>query len=375
MELINRANYHLVNEYLNYLVTRKNKKETTVQRYRFHLRHLLMYLMSKHVSDIHKITKDFSAHINALELSNETKKKITLITRSFLVWCKNYHELELKSLPNYWIEDLTPCKVSEAAELDPVTEEEIFKIAKLQIDPNNLALLRDQAAACLLFLSAARGGALTTLPIRAVVLENSYPHLLQYPELGVKTKLGKKLKTFLYDIPELMEPVIRWHKIVKDHCDEGAPWYLPINHSWGEQVIPTGIINPGANRGTALNRRLEHVWRMAGEIHKSPHKFRHGSILYGVRRCTTMAQYHQLSRNGGHSSIHITDKVYVKFEEEERGATISSLARKPFLNPTIENTPIFQTELMNEYPSIDNASSEELSQLLVLIAKKIAGNV
>lgn len=83
-----------------------------------------------------------------------------------------------------------------------VTEEEVRKLVNPPAPQNDLALIRDQAAAAFLFVSGIRASAFVTLPISAIDLKNLTVY--QWPELGVNTKNGKKATTFLYDVPNLM---------------------------------------------------------------------------------------------------------------------------------------------------------------------------
>jgi site-specific recombinase XerC len=89
-----------------------------------------------------------------------------------------------------------------------VTLDEVLQLVRFPVDDRNFALQRDQAAAAMLFLSGMRSTAFTTLPIAAVDLADR--SIKQWPELGVKTKNGKRATTFLLPIPELLACVSRW---------------------------------------------------------------------------------------------------------------------------------------------------------------------
>jgi len=323
-QLINRSNYLIIKEYLEYLFSVKNRNKKSVERYRFWLRHVLLWAMEHPLEAADKIRPPFVQHINQLDLATESKKKIIETTRAFFKWAKLYHTKRFTRLPVHWIEDLTPPKVPRGTNLDYVALEDVLKIARLKIDRENLALQRDQAMSALLFLSGARAGAITSLPIKAVHLDTEFPHIEQKPLLGVNTKNNQSATTFLHNVPELLNVVQSWDAQVRKHCPPEYPWYAPIQQNWGEQRFSE--LEPGRQRSVALNKRLKILEAAAGLPHKSPHKYRHGYAIYGLRHCRTMAQYHALSRNLMHSNIAITDERYVHLEELERGKLLGQIS-------------------------------------------------
>jgi hypothetical protein len=124
-----------------------------------------------------------------------------------------------------WIEALQPPAMPEHAPQHVyVSLEEILQLAALPIPSDNLPLLRDQASALLLFVSGARDGAFTSLPLAAVDLGRRQIHQLPF-EFGVRTKGGKAATTTLLDIPEVMPVIEKWDRPVgRIHTFSGSPW-------------------------------------------------------------------------------------------------------------------------------------------------------
>jgi integrase len=335
--LINRNNYLWVNKYLDWLLNDRHRNVETVDRYKFWLRHLLLWAMEIPFTEAHKIKTSFSVFIEKADrpLAPESQRKIIETARAFLRWVKLHYAQEFLGLPGYWIEDLTsPSKIAIPASEGSVKLEEAIQLATLSIDRNDLALWRDQAAAALLFLSGARASAVVTLPISAIHLSTDQPYIGQWPNLGVHTKNNKGANTFLHAIPELLDVVCEWDGFVREKCPPAAPWYAPISSTWGEQCLSTR--NVGYHRSNALNKRLARLFERTGLPHKSPHKFRHGYAIYGLERCQTMGEYHALSRNLMHKSIATTDKVYIAMEERERGKLLAGLNRRDLSEPDEE---------------------------------------
>jgi site-specific recombinase XerD len=321
--LVYRGNYLLVQEYLAYLLQVRLKNPKTVERYRSWLNHLLLWAMEVPLQKAPSISAPFSDYVRSKNFAQETQKKTVETARAFLRWAKLYHEKQFAGLPAYWVEDLTPIRVQSKSVSKYVHLDEVLKIGHKTPGTDNLALWRDQAMACLLFLSGARAGAAVSLPIRAIHLNDPYPHIEQKTELGVQTKLSKSATTYLHQIPELLNFVRSWDNFARENFPESHLWYAPIQQHWGQQS--TQVLEAGADRSGALRKRLTMLSRLYELPHRSPHQYRHGYAVYGLEHCKTMAEYHALSRNMMHDNISITDKIYVHVDEVERGQILARL--------------------------------------------------
>ena len=229
---------------------------------------------------------------------------------------------------------------------------------------NNLALLRDKAAAAMLFLSGMRASAFSTLPISAVDLENLT--LRQWPELGVHTKNGKKATTFLLNLPEVLEPVRQWDEIVRKSLPGSSPWYAPISHSWGDQFLSQE--QPGKTRSQALQKRLQLLFSLAELDFKSPHKFRHGHAVYGLLHAQTMADYKAVSMNLMHESIEITDSTYAPMLSSDVQERIAGLSGKAMSTPGCQ-AHLVGDELESFLNKLDHESQK---RALIFIAERLA---
>ena len=248
--------------------------------------------------------------------------------------------------------------VQQPDEHEYVSLEQVIQLATFPIEESDLALKRDQAAAAMLFLSGMRGGAFTTLPISAIDIPNQTVN--QWPEMGVKTKNGKRATTYLLPIPELLAVVEEWDYIVRPVLSSTAPWYAPIDSQWGEQSLSTNC--PGKNRNQALNKRLRILFDAAGLEYMSAHKFRHGHAVYGLQHAQTMADYKAVSMNLMHEDIKVTDQIYAPILSEEVKHRISALGSSSLPIKRLNN------ELLDK---VDRLSNEELSQLLSLAAERL----
>jgi len=303
--------------------------KTSVDRYRFYLRHLLIWVGENLFGEIALIRPTFPAYVASLpgkdgkeSLATETQKKIIDNSKRFLLWAKTNYPSEFYKLPLTFIESLHPPRSPEVhKDHEYVSLDEVSRLAALQTEEGDLAMMRDKAAAAMLFLSGMRASAFTTMPIQAVDLANL--SIRQWPELGVKTKNGKIATTYLLPIPGLLKVVSTWDSLVRSHLAATERWYTPIEHCWGDQSLSSK--EAGKNRHQAVDKRLKILFSLAGLPYKSAHKFRHGHAVYGLQHAGTIADYKAVSMNLMHNDIKITDSIYAPILSNEVQSRISRL--------------------------------------------------
>ena len=206
---------------------------------------------------------------------------------------------------------------------EAVTLEDIQRLAAVSV--RTIAEQRIQAAAVFLYLSGMRVGAFVSMPILAVDIQKRM--VKQHPNLGVRTKNGKHATTFLLDIPELLEIVQEWDKLVRSALPEHGYWFAPFSPDTGH--IDTNNFSCPESRRSLLNRQLKQ-WQREHELHEySPHKFRHGHIHYGNERALTYADFKAVSLNVMHSSTQVTDEFYSVLSVAELQNRIQNLGNQP----------------------------------------------
>ncbi len=238
-----------------------------------------------------------------------------------------------------------------------VSLEEILQLIAVLDDEGDLALLRDKAAAALLFLSGARASAFTTFPIS--VLDLSARTLRQWPELGVATKNGKHATTFSLPIPELLSVAQAWDDLVHSKLQPSTPWYAPISPQWGGQSLEE--LTPGKNRHQALDKRLRRLFNLASLPYKPAHKFRHGHAVYGHLKAQTMADYKTVSMTLMHHDIKITDSIYAPILSDEIKERIAGLTSIPSSTSDTEFDSL-----------INQLSNTDLSKVLRIVASRLS---
>lgn len=363
--MINRNNYLHVQEHLEYLGDVQQLSSVSLSRYKFYLRHLLIWADEKPLAKGHTIKPAFPAYVTTLagkngqgNMSFSSQKKIIESSKRFYLWARDTYARAYGAIPLSWIQAFRPSRTARLkGEHVFVTLEDVLELVRLPADETDLATRRDQAAAAMLFLSGMRASAFTTLPIKAVNLDSKT--ILQWPEYGVRTKNSKRATTFLLPIPELLDVVKDWDEVVRNVMPESAPWYAPIDSQWGEQSLSQN--DPGANRHLALNKRLRLLWDKAKLEYRSAHKFRHGHAVYGLQHARTMADYKAVSMNLMHEDIKITDEVYAPILSNEVQERIANL------DPNLQET---NDDEMAAF--VGRLSNTELSKIMIIVAGRLA---
>ena len=119
----------------------------------------------------------------------------------------------------------------------------------------------------------------------------------------------------IYLIPALLEVVKDWDIEVREELSENGFWFAPLLPESGEIDPDCREVND--NRVSLVQKNLKQWLNKVGLTERSPHKFRHGHIQYGVARAKTFADFKAISLNAMHSSIKITDEIYSNYKGDE----------------------------------------------------------
>ncbi|MDD5367884.1 MAG: hypothetical protein PHQ40_02265 [Anaerolineaceae bacterium] len=362
--MINRENYTLVKTHLTYLEEVGQLSPSSVERYWFYLRHLLLWADDRVLGKAATLRPTFPAYVASQparrgegNLAAESQKKIVETAKRFFQWAKTNYPKSYREMPSSWIDLLRPPRLPQPSdEHEYVTVDDVTRLATRIDSAEDLAMKRDQAAAAMLFLSGMRANAFVTLPISAVDLPSR--SVRQWPELGVKTKNGKRATTYLLPIPDLLTVVEEWDALVRSSLPPTSRWYAPIESCWGDQIFSSA--EPGENRNHALDKRLKLLYGRANLPYHSAHKFRHGHAVYGLQHAQTMADYKALSLNLMHQDIKITDQIYAPILNDEVKQRVAGMSNLPADQP--------DDDLGSYFNSLSNA---QLSKAMAIIADRL----
>lgn len=321
--MIHRQNYLDINAFLRYQDRVLQNSPKTIKRNRAHLRHLLEWCDATPFPRAKTLTTPtFPAYLTALDLSAGTIKHGLAITKSFfrfsrIEWARRY-----QAITQTWIDTLAPPRHIRNAQPPPreiYTADDMQRIAAVQ--PTHLREQRAQAGACMLFISGMRAGALGSLPISAVDMRSSA--LYQYPDLGVATKNSKSAITYmLRSLPRLFEIVRVWDQMVRSELPADALWYATVSRDNSKLTI-TRRATEGRLKSIQDDIRL--ICGLADIPYRSPHKIRHGHVVYALKRAPDMETWKAVSQNIMHASTNTTDSIYGNLLDDDLGSVITNL--------------------------------------------------
>jgi hypothetical protein len=151
--------------------------------------------------------------------------------------------------------------------------------------------------------------------------------LLEKISQGVKTKNRKNAVTVLLDIPDLLDAVCAWDKIVRGKLDPTSTWFAALSAVDGGESVIADKPAITANRDSILRQEVDHLFDLAGLPYMSPHKFRHGHATYGLKQAKDIGDLKAVSQNLMHANIGITDGIYAILSTEDMQDRIASLGK------------------------------------------------
>jgi integrase len=310
-DMINRTNWNLVNEYLVYRDEVELMSKRTIRLDKTFLNHTLFWSGEHSFKEAPKIRPTYPVYIRRARLdgsneafSHEYARKLISAARRFFLWLST-HKQGYKAITPQWLATLrVRNSFNQSFEHEAVTMSEILAMA--HAPAITVLEKRTQALAVFLWLSGARIEAASTLPICAVDIDGL--QIRQWPELGTKTKYGKKATTYLFNMSELITILQDWDDMVRPLLPNNAPWIAHLSPGTGE--IDPNRSEKSAHRGAGLRKDLQNWLAKVNLPYHSPHKFRHGHAVYGIKQAQDIGDLKALSQNLMHDSLQVTDKIY-----------------------------------------------------------------
>lgn len=185
--------------------------------------------------------------------------------------------------------------------------------------------MRDKAVFALLCLTGIRVGALISLRIRHVDLNEK--SVTQNPR-EVATKFGKRIDTFFAKgFPEAESALRAWITHLEDEALYGPD----------DPLFPATAIVPHSNTGFAAEGFERRPWKSTEPVRTivnaafraakldgfGPHSFRHMLARHATRNCTSVAEIVATAQNLGHSDVLTTLRSYGQISRERQRALIT----------------------------------------------------
>lgn len=329
--LINRRNYTETREYLAFCRDVRQNNQKSVDLARVTLDHLLQWATETPFHRAPDLRPILPVYLAERDLSPAYLDKLFSITRAFFTWARERDPERYAAVKVDWVAGLRSRRGPGR-----IVERELFSLdqvrALLNFTPARRIERRDRAMAAFLFLSGMRAGAFVSLPVRSVVLDyrpsatDSLMILVrQWPDWGVCTKNAKAANTYLLPHPELedLREIVRaWHTEVLNGVGERGMWWALLDPD-GETF--SSVQEPGDNRRNGLARRLRWLCKRAAVPYMSPHKLRHGHIVWAEGQCHSIAEFKAVSQNVMHESMSLTDARYSVLTEGELAQRLAGI--------------------------------------------------
>jgi integrase len=324
-EMINHQNYKDTRAFLAYLLDVKQGDQKTIERVRIYLNNLIIWANETRLCDVEQIRPIFPVWLASQEIGKTTLEQNCIRVRQFYGWARIQFD-EYREISENWIQTIRPGR-SQSLQSQQETHvfytiEEVRRLIETP-DHGNLRLIRSKAAAAFLFLSGCRADAFVTLPINCIDLDKRT--VQQLPEMGVRTKFKKAKETYLLNLTDLIGTVRRWDEIVRPILPGGATWFAKLHRSGKITSLESAKGQVQTKRTRILEDNIKALCGLAGVEYKSPHKFRHGHAVYGVKHARNMEELKAVSQNLMHSSISITDGLYGNLNNDDVQTAIAGL--------------------------------------------------
>ncbi|MBN1182212.1 MAG: tyrosine-type recombinase/integrase [Bacteroidales bacterium] len=328
--MINRGNWQLVKDYLKYREIYDQLSLKSLRLEKTWLHYLLEWADEKPFRDAPKIIPVFPEYVRNQEsykgssFSREYQRKVISCAKSFFLWLTLHKAGYRHKINSIYLNTLKTVKgfgnpqVHEYVSLD-----EMMDIASAPV--YSLRDRRIKAAAVFMFLSGIRIKAFTTLPIKAVDLNDL--SVKQWPTMGVETKNKKSATTYLLKIDPLLEVIRDWDQFIRKHLSDNSFWFAHISPI--DECLDQDNFFSGTHRDQRARKDLKEWMVKVGLPYHSPHKFRHGHAVYFMQRAKDLGDFKAISQNMMHSNLSITDGIYGMFSGEDIKKRITGLDHQP----------------------------------------------
>lgn len=165
--------------------------------------------------------------------------------------------------------------------------------------------------------------------------------------------MQKAAVTYLLDIPDLLEVIHQWDKLVRQQLPPDSLWYAMVTR---DGTGFAGTKRPGKRRAKAIANGLRELCERANITYYPPHSLRHSHVVYALQQAKNMADLKAISQNVMHEDITITNKIYGGLPNETVKAKIAELTR-PALSEDRVNVEALADAIVERLGSSTNFES------------------
>lgn len=281
-----------------------------------------------------KWAMSFRAHLEQAKsatgkpLSKSTVRAILATLREFTLWLSQQDGFRSRiraSDADYFNLSRRDEAEARAAPTRPAPSVKQAKRAHTMMPAATPREMRDKAVFALLCVTGIRVGALISLRLKHVDLEEK--SVTQNPR-EVATKFGKSIDTFFArGFPEAESALRAWITYLED-----VELYGP-----DDPLFPATAIAPNSNTGFTAEGFERRAWKSTEPVRKivngafasanlqafGPHAFRHMLARHAAKTCTSVAEIVATSQNLGHTDVLTTLRSYGQISRERQRELIT----------------------------------------------------
>lgn len=332
--MIHRQNWLDMNAYLYHVEIHVGRHPSSIRKYRTQLRHLLDWADEIPLPQARQIDPALPTYLikarvdgKAHPLTYTTIYKTLVTVRAFFQFARSEWPQRYRRISESWISLLRPSRLSTP--VPTLNDHRFYTLDDIRaltvVSTETLHEERARVAVAMLYLGGMRPDAFASLPVASVDLQQN--RILQFPQLGVHTKNNKAAVTFLLPIPELRTIVEAWDQRVRQ-LGTDALWYATLNNDGTQLTRTTRAI---VGRSSVVGHDIRMLCKKAGIEYLSPHKLRHGHIVYARNLARNLEDFKAISQNVMHSSMLTTDQVYSGLMNNQVENVIARLGTQPNL--------------------------------------------
>ncbi len=265
-------------------------------------------------------------------LSISTIKSTLHHVKKFFKWLAfrpGYRRIDVNQIEYF---NLTEKESREATGGDSArapTLEQIKRVIDLMPATGDIQL-RDRAIIACTILTGIRDGALISLRLKHVKLEDRL--IVQNPK-EVKTKNSKLINTFFFPIDNEIESIfIEWVEYLLKALlfNEDAPLFPKTKMIQDENNCfkSSGVDPVFWTTAAPIREVFKEAFENAGLEYYSPHSFRKTLTRLGEKICRTPEEFKAWSQNLGHEQVLTTFTSYGNISQHSQGEIISSLSQR-----------------------------------------------
>jgi integrase len=338
MSTQNPKNDRIKRSYFIWLREAKGLSEASIDQVAKAISRFEAYTRGRDFRDFHvEQAKAFKAHLTSqrAERSKEPLSKATIYStltalKAFFGWLADkpgYKSRISYSDTEYFNLNMKDARIAKAVREPRVpTMEQILHVLRSMPAITEIEL-RDRAIIALAILTGARDGAIASLKLKHIDIDQS---LLEHDAREVRTKASKSFPTYFFPVGEEIRCIV-------------ADWisYLRKEKLLGydDPLFPASLVRLGEDghfRSDGIGRAQ---WSNAGSIRKifkeafaqaglpyfNPHSFRKTLAQLGQKTCRTVEEMKAWSQNLGHEELMTTFSSYGTLSRGQQAEIIRSI--------------------------------------------------